>query len=72
MLRSTFYGQNLIESLIDCFRVVIENCVICDKAVIQKGCVLKNCLIGPNHEVAENTNKEKVHLSNADGYMEIE
>lgn len=54
------------------FRVTIENCVICEKAIVRKGCVLKNCLVGPNHEVDENTNKEKVHLMNSDGYMEIE
>lgn len=53
-------------------RAVIENCIICDKAIIRAGCILKNCLVGPNHEVAANTNKEKVHLTNADGYMEIE
>lgn len=52
--------------------MVIENCVICEKAVVKKGSVLKNCLVGPNHEVAENTNREKAHLTNSDGYMEIE
>lgn len=54
------------------YSVVIENCVICDKAVIQSGCVLKNCLVGPNHEVAEDTTKEKAHLTNSDVFMEIE
>lgn len=58
--------------VISYFRVVIENCIICDKAVIRKGSVLKNCLIGPGHEVAENSNKEKAHLTNSDGFMEIE
>lgn len=53
-------------------RVVIENCVICDKAIINSGCVLKNCLVGPSHEVAENTTKEKAHLTNSDVFMEIE
>lgn len=52
--------------------MVIENCVLCDKAIVRKGSNLKNCLIGSNHEVAENTNKEKAHLTNSDGYMEIE
>lgn len=52
--------------------VVIENCVLCDNAIVRKGCNLKNCLIGSNHEVAENTIKEKAHLTNSDGYMEIE
>lgn len=54
------------------FSVVIENCVICEKAIIRKGSVLKNCIVGPEHEVAENTNREKAHLTNSDGYMEIE
>lgn len=53
-------------------RVVIENCIICDKAIVRSGSVLKGCLIGPNFDVAEGTNKEKLHLTNADGYMEIE
>lgn len=52
--------------------VIIENCIICDKAVIKMGSVLKNCLVGPNFIVVENTKKEKAHLSNADGFMEIE
>lgn len=52
--------------------VVIENCIIGDKATIRTGCVLKHCLIGPNFDVTEGSNMEKVHLTNADGYMEIE
>lgn len=55
-----------------CFSVVIENCIICDKATIRTRSVLKNCLIGSNFDVAEGTLKDKVHLTNADGYMEIE
>lgn len=54
------------------FRVVIENSVICDKAVIKTGSVIKNCLIGPSFVVLENMKIEKVHLTNADGFMEIE
>lgn len=54
------------------FSVVIENCVLCDKAIVRKGSNLKNCLIGSNHEVLENSVKEKAHLTNSDGYMEIE
>lgn len=52
--------------------VVIENCILCDNAIVRKGSNLKNCLIGSSHEVAENTIKEKAHLTNSDGYMEIE
>lgn len=54
------------------FSCVIENCVICDKAIIRKGSILKNCIVSQNHEVAENSIKEKLHLSNSDAYMEIE
>lgn len=59
-------------SILCLFSVVIENCVLCDKAIVRKGSNLKNCLVGSNHEVAENTIKEKAHLTNSDGYMEIE
>jgi carbonic anhydrase/acetyltransferase-like protein (isoleucine patch superfamily) len=52
------------------FRVVIENCIICDKAVIKSGSVLKNCLVGCNFVVQENTTVEKAHLT-GEGFMEI-
>lgn len=52
--------------------VVIEGCIISDKAVIKTGSILKVSLIGPNFVVVENTIKEKAHLSNSDGFMEIE
>lgn len=52
--------------------MVIENCIICDKAVIKSGSVLKNCLIGFSFVVPEETKKEKVHLSGSESYMEIE
>lgn len=68
-----FWKRNAVVLTIFSYcRVVIENCIICDKAVIRKGSVLKYCLIGPSHEVASNTNKEKAHLTNSDGFMEIE
>lgn len=51
---------------------MIENCIICDKAVIKTGSNLKNCLIGPNFIVFEKTVKEKAHLTNDDGLIEIE
>lgn len=52
--------------------VVIENCVVCDRVIIRSKSVLKNCLIGPGYEVASETTKEKAHLTNTDGFMEIE
>lgn len=57
--------------LIVSFRVVIENCIICDKAVIKKGSVLKNCLVGFNFIVEEGTTKDKAHLT-GEGFMEID
>jgi translation initiation factor eIF-2B subunit gamma len=51
--------------------VVIENCIICDKAVIKKGSILKNCLVGFNFIVHEDTTKDKAHLT-SEGFMEIE
>lgn len=51
---------------------VIDNSVICDRAHIRAGSVVKNCLIGPNYVVEEKSTIEKVHLTNADGFMEIE
>ncbi|XP_053672560.1 translation initiation factor eIF-2B subunit gamma [Anopheles nili] len=51
--------------------VVIENCIVGEKAVIKTGSVLKNCLIGPHFNVAANTQKESVYLSNADGFMTV-
>lgn len=54
------------------YRVVLENCIICDKAVIKEGSCLKNCLIGPNYTVVEKTNRDKAHLTTDDGLMEIE
>lgn len=57
---------------IDIYSVAIENCIICEKAIIRTGSTLKNCLVGPNHEVEANTIKDKAHLTNSDGYMEIE
>lgn len=52
--------------------MVIENCVICDRAHIKAGSVLRNCLIGPNFVVEDGQKAEKLHLTNADGFMEIE
>lgn len=51
--------------------VVIENCIISDRVVVKKGCVLKNCMIGPNYTVEENKKAEKEYLSSARGFMEI-
>lgn len=65
-------SQILIEFSFFHYRVIIENCVLCDKAIVRTGSNLKNCLIGSNHDVAENSFKDKAHLTNADGYMEIE
>lgn len=56
-------------SILSC---VIENCIIGYRSTIRSNSVLKNCLIGPNYEVAEGTTQEKMHLTNADGFMEIE
>lgn len=50
----------------------IEYSIICNRAVIKKGSHLKNCLIGPNFVVEEGSKKQMVHLTNADGFMEIE
>lgn len=52
-------------------RVVLENCIVCDKAIIKKGSVLKNCLVGLNFIVEEGTTKDKAHLT-GEGFMEIE
>lgn len=52
-------------------RVVIENSIICDKAVIKNGSILKNCIVGHNYVVAENTSKEKAHLTGEEIFMEI-
>lgn len=49
----------------------MENCIICDKAVVKKGSVLKNCLVGFNFTVEEETTKDKAHLT-GEGFMEIE
>lgn len=54
------------------YRVTIENCILCDRAVVQKGSNLKNCLVGSNFVVSENTTQEKAHLTSEDGFMEIE
>lgn len=51
-------------------RCVIENCVICDRAIVRSNCVLKNCLVGANYEVSADTSKETAHLTNVT--MEIE
>lgn len=53
-------------------RVVLESCVVCDNVVIKSGSILKSCLIGPNYIVPVDTKSERVHLTNADGFMEIE
>jgi translation initiation factor eIF-2B subunit gamma len=50
---------------------VLENCIICDKAVVKKGSVLKNCLVGFNFTVQEGTTKDTAHLT-GEGFMEIE
>lgn len=42
------------------FRVALENCIVCDSAVIETGCKLKNCIIGNSHlvpEESEHTNE---------------
>lgn len=45
---------------------------MCDNVVIKCGSILKSCLIGPNYIVPIDTKSERVHLTNADGFMEIE
>lgn len=50
---------------------MLENCIVCDKATIKKGSVLKNCLVGFNFVVQEETVQDKAHLT-GEGYMEIE
>ncbi|XP_053962413.1 translation initiation factor eIF-2B subunit gamma [Anastrepha ludens] len=50
----------------------IENCIVGSRAVVKRGSVLKNCLIGPSFAVEEGTKKENQHLTNADGFMEID
>ncbi|CAD7013173.1 unnamed protein product [Ceratitis capitata] len=50
----------------------IENCIVGSRAVVKRGSVLKNCLIGPSYAVEEGTKKENQHLTNADGFMEID
>ncbi|XP_037953760.1 translation initiation factor eIF-2B subunit gamma [Teleopsis dalmanni] len=50
----------------------IENCIIGHKAVVKKGSILKHCLIGPGFIVEESTQKQMQHLTNADGFMEID
>ncbi|XP_067631763.1 translation initiation factor eIF2B subunit gamma [Eurosta solidaginis] len=50
----------------------IENCIVGSRAVVKRGSVLKNCIIGPNFAVEEGTKKENQHLTNADGFMEID
>lgn len=52
-------------------KVVIENSIICDKAVIKEGSVLKNCIVGHGFVVAENTSREKAHLTGEEIFMEI-
>jgi ADP-glucose pyrophosphorylase len=50
----------------------LENCIVCDNAVIEQNCVLKNCIVGHRVVVAENTEKEKSHIDANGGLMEIE
>ncbi|XP_055387490.1 translation initiation factor eIF-2B subunit gamma [Condylostylus longicornis] len=50
----------------------ILNSIVCSHARVKKGTTLKSCLIGPNFVVEEESDHEKVHLTNADGFMEIE
>lgn len=77
MVRSLKKGEEWIQKFstqINHFpdsRVVLENCIICDKAVVKKGSVLKNCLVGFNYTVEEETVKDKAHLT-GEGFMEIE
>ena len=50
----------------------IENSIVGNKAIVKKGSVLKNCLIGPGFVVEEGSKKQMQHLNNADGFMEID
>lgn len=43
--------------------VIIENSIICDKAVVKRGSVLKNCLVGCNFVVEEGTIKDNALLT---------
>ncbi|KAJ6633675.1 Translation initiation factor eIF-2B subunit gamma, partial [Pseudolycoriella hygida] len=66
------YDSVLMNGVVVEERVVLESCVVCDNVVIKSGSILKFCLIGPNFTVAVDTKSERVHLTNADGFMEIE
>lgn len=68
---NSFNYSKLTQLSLNC-RVVLESCIVCDNAVIKSGSNLKSCLIGPNYVVATDTKCERGHLTNADGFMEIE
>jgi len=67
----------VVNTIIMSHAIIEEGCkihdsIICNRAIVKKGSILKNCLIGPNFIVEEESDREKVHLTNADGFMEIE
>lgn len=49
----------------------MENCIVCDKAVIKKGCNIKSCFIGFSVTVPEEVEKEKFSFTNSSAFLEI-
>lgn len=53
------------------FRVALENCIVSDGVVIESGCQIKNCLIGSNHSVPENSEHNQEVLTDSGRLMEF-
>lgn len=52
-------------------RVALENCIVCDGAIIESNSQLKNCLIGSNHIVPEKSEHTNEVLTKTDRLMEF-
>ncbi|XP_022918324.1 translation initiation factor eIF2B subunit gamma [Onthophagus taurus] len=52
-------------------KVAIENCIICDGAIIESGSKLKGCIVGYNHKVLEGSEVMNEVLMDSDRLMEL-
>lgn len=51
--------------------MALENCIVCDDAIIEGGSKITGCLIGSHHIVSPNSNHANEVLTDSDRLMEF-
>lgn len=51
--------------------MALENCIVCDDAVIESGSKITGCLIGSHHIVSQDSSHSNEVLTDSDRLMEF-